>query len=123
MKGNLTYHLSWLLPLVLFGLHQLLQRVLDVPLEWLDNYLDPFCAGALGLHLIAFERKLYFGQKHLTLVDILITTGVIIIASEIIFPYFSDRFVADWKDAIAITAGMVWYIVTATRYRTSDLLQ
>ena len=119
MNKVLTYG-SWLLPLILFLVHQLLQYGLNIPIAWADNYLDPFCAGALGLHLIALERKLYFGQKLLTWTDILVTGGVIIIASEVVLPYLFDRFIADGWDGVAIAGGIAWYLITTPRSITTD---
>ena len=106
-------YLSWLLPLLLFAGHQLLQTGLHYPTGWVDDYLDPFCAAALGLHLVAFERKLYFGQKHLLWADVLVATGGLAIFSEVVFPYFSDNFTADAWDVVAILVGSGWYVVTA----------
>ena len=106
-------YLSWLLPLTLFIVHQFTQRTLNLSVPWADSYLDPFCAGVLGLHGVALERKLYFGQPQLTLVDMLTTLGVIVVISEGVFPYLSDRFVADRWDVVAIALGFGWYVVTA----------
>ena len=110
---KIVSHLSWLLPLVLFAGHQLLQLGLDVPLVWADDYLDPFCAAALGLHLVAFERKLYFRQQCLTWADVLVATGGLMLVSEVVFPYYSDDFTADWLDVLAIAVGSAWYVATA----------
>ncbi len=110
---NMVSHLSWLLPLGLFAGHQLLQLGLDIPLAWADDYLDPFCAAALGLQLVAFERKLYFRQERLTWADVLIATGGLMFVSEVVFPYYSDDFTADWLDALAIAVGAAWYVATA----------
>ncbi|MGB3848399.1 MAG: hypothetical protein WA958_00415 [Tunicatimonas sp.] len=110
---NFTASLSWLLPIILFAGHQLLQTGLGIPLPWLDNYLDPFCAAALGLHLVAFERKLYFKQKQLTWADVSIATAGLAFVSEVVFPYFSDSFTADVWDVVAIVVGAGWYVATA----------
>ena len=109
---HFRWHYSWVIPFVLFLLHQYTQIWLGLRIVWADYYLDPFCAGALALSAIAFERRLFFGQQRLTLADIGVTTGYIIFVSEFLFPYFSDRFVADWADVIAILAGVGWFLLT-----------
>ena len=106
------WHYSWMIPLSLFLLHQLTQIWLGLWIVWADFYLDPFCAGALSLSAIAFERRLFFGQQRLTRADIGVTTGYIIFVSEVLFPYISDRFVADWADVVAIMAGAGWFLLT-----------
>lgn len=109
---QISWHYSWVVPLVLFLVHQYLQHWLGLRLELADAYLDPFCAGALALTAVSFERRLFFGQQRLTVADIVVTTGYIIFVSEVLFPYFSDRFIADWLDAVAIVMGMGWFLLT-----------
>ena len=105
-------HYSFLIPLVIFLGHQLLELILHIRIAFIDNYLDPFCMSAMALHLLAAERQWLFNQP-LNNLDVIITTVVLAIVSEVIFPYLSDRFTADYWDVLAIASGSVWYMLTA----------
>ncbi|UII20832.1 hypothetical protein [Fulvivirga ligni] len=102
---------SFLVPLVIFLGHQLLEIIFKISIPFIDYYLDPFCMSALALHLQAAERYLIFDQN-LQTVDVIITTIFLAIVSEVLFPYLSDRFVADALDVLAIMLGAVWYLMT-----------
>lgn len=112
---KLHWHYSWIVPLALFLVHQYLQYWVGLPLKLADAYLDPFCAGALALSATSFERRLFFGQLQLTVADMLVTTSYIVFVSEVLFPSFSEHFVADWGDAIAIFMGLGWFLLTCPR--------
>ncbi|MBL3658447.1 hypothetical protein [Fulvivirga sediminis] len=66
---------------------------------------------ALALHLLAAERYWFFDQ-YMHSIDIIITTVFLAIVSEVLFPYLSDRFVADVLDVLAIILGSLWYVIT-----------
>ena len=102
-------------PLAAFLVHQLLQKELGTNILWLDFYLDPICLGALGLHSVLLERRLIFREPQLSLIDILMVVLLLAIASEVVFPYFSDDFVADWRDVAGISLGACWFVVTRTK--------
>ena len=112
LVNNFRWHYSWMIPAILFIIHQLLQQVAGISIKFADAYLDPFCAGSLALWAISFERRLFFGQERLTLADMLVTTGYIIFVSEVVFPIISKHSVADWFDVIAILLGLVWFSLT-----------
>ncbi|MGB3182908.1 MAG: hypothetical protein WBB45_16065 [Cyclobacteriaceae bacterium] len=116
MIKRILTHYGFLIPLVLFAVHQLLQRVLDISIPFADAYLDPFCAGALAPYLLITERKYLFGDHNLLWLDLTILFVVLTLVSELVFPLFSDRFVTDWWDAAAILAGILWYRVTAVKF-------
>ena len=109
MKKRLL-HIGFLIPLSVFLIHQFLQYGMKVHLPFVDSYLDPFCAGSLALYAVSTERWVFFGQKYLSKTDIIVTTVFLAIVSEILFPYFSDRFTSDWVDVIAILLGSIWYV-------------
>lgn len=106
---------AWAIPLALFVLHQLMQKVLGVHVAVMDNYLDPFCLGALGLYAIQLERRWLFGINRLSKVDILLVTVFLILVSEVLFPYFSTRFIQDSRDAISISLGACWFMIAEYR--------
>lgn len=108
---RLLWHYSFIVPAVLFLLHQITQHLLGVPISFLDAYLDPFCLGALTLYGVRIERKLLFNRS-LPIVDTLLATVFLIVVSEGLFPYLSERFVRDWWDAVAIASGAMWFVLT-----------
>lgn len=110
MKQRFT-HFSFVIPLVIFVSHQLLKHLVGIDVTFIDNYIDPFCMSALALHVLATERLLFFDSK-LGVIDIVIATIFLSVVSEILFPYFSNRFTSDMLDVVAIIAGSFWYILT-----------
>jgi len=104
-------HFSFLIPALLFTIHQILQKILSVHILVADFYLDPFCFGALVPALYAFERKLFFNQSKLTSLDLLILSILLITVSELLLPILSSRFIFDLIDAFLIIAGVFWYRV------------
>lgn len=74
---------------------------------------------ALALHLLAAERHWFFDQK-LQTVDVIIATIFLAIVSEMLFPYLSDRFVADVLDVLAIMLGAVWYLMTNPHFNRAQ---
>lgn len=106
------YQYSFLIPLVLFIVHQFMEVFLNIHIRFLDNYLDPFCMSALGLHLLAAERQWFFNDK-LRLIDVVVATLFLAFFAEVVFPYFSSRFTTDIYDVLAIAAGSVWFVFTS----------
>ncbi|MEO1050149.1 MAG: hypothetical protein AAFX87_05975 [Bacteroidota bacterium] len=102
---------GWCIPLVCFIVHQLLQKVLEVNMQWLDWYLDPFCLGAISLYGLQLERQYFYQQLKLGSADILMTTLFLIVVSEVVFPYLSNQFVQDWRDAVSICLGTAWFVI------------
>ncbi len=103
--------------LAVFVLHQILQKVLQIGLPFLDAYLDPFCAGALALFLVRFERAKIFGRNYLSKLEIAVVTLVVIFISEFVLPTISHRFVQDWADALTIALGAQYYLVFKYRIK------
>ncbi len=108
---KIIVHYGLIIPAILFVLHQIGQLLVKVSMPFFDNYLDPFCASVVVLHALSIERMVIFDQK-LTWLDILVALLVLSICSEVLFPYFSTRFTADYLDLIAIILGGVWFIFT-----------
>ncbi|MFA0964478.1 hypothetical protein AB9P05_21910 [Roseivirga sp. BDSF3-8] len=109
-------HYGFLIPALLFLIHQLLQRVLGIALPFADAYLDPFCMGALAPYLLITERTYLFGEGKLLWLDLSLLYVTLVAVSEIIFPFLSDRFYTDWWDALAILLGIIWYRITAGKF-------
>ncbi|MEQ8714060.1 MAG: hypothetical protein RIC80_13645 [Cyclobacteriaceae bacterium] len=109
------FHIGFIVPLVAFVFHQVLQYGLDVQIEFLDNYLDPFCASAMACYLLNIERWYYFDELKFTWLDMIILVIFLSIISELLFPWLSDRFVSDVKDIPAFLLGGVWYMFIARK--------
>ncbi len=104
-------HYSFLIPLTLFLLHQIIQKIAQVNLPFLDNYLDPFCLGALVIPLFKLERKYLYKSREISRLEMVLTISYVILISELILPYFFPNFVSDIWDALAITTGFVWFLI------------
>jgi membrane protein YdbS with pleckstrin-like domain len=75
--------------LVLFIIHQVLQKVYGQHYPLIDNYLDNLLAMPVILTLFLAERIVLFKKEknyRLPPADIIIATGYIILITEIIFP-------------------------------------
>jgi len=112
---------------VLFFLHQLLQKALNITYPFLDRYLDNLLAMPIILTLLLAERRWLFkkGSNYLLpLPDTILTTTYIIFMSEIVFPLLSSKFVTDWKDAVFYTLGsFIFYFAINRNGRKSFFLR
>ena len=104
--------ISFISLLLLFLFHQLLQIGIHISIPFFDNYLDPFCLGALSMHLYLFERNWLYDYKKISILSSFIIFLFLSIVSEVLFPYLSNRFTADWHDVIAIFLGITFYHIT-----------
>ncbi len=108
----------------LFVFHQLSQKVLGLPLTFLDHYLDTFLLAPLLLTgLLAEWRDLYqLGDAYtfpLPVVGLLCL--VLLISSEVVFPALSKAFTPDRYDALSIILGTcVFYIFMNRPLRIKD---
>lgn len=110
----------WISCVLLLGLHQLWERVLDFKIDFLDSYLDPLLSIPILLGLILQERlyvlKRYFSQKQtdfyqLLPLEIAISTLLFAIVFEEFFSYLSDRFVRDiWDYPAYFLGALIFYI-------------
>ncbi|WP_155209677.1 hypothetical protein [Fulvivirga aurantia] len=73
---------------------------------------------ALALHLLAAERFLFFDDE-LRVIDVIVTTLFLAFVAEVVFPFFSSRFVADVYDVLAIAIGSVWFVLTSKDFKRS----
>lgn len=101
--------------LVLFTIHQLMQKVMDIHFSWFDRYLDNLLAMPIILTLLMIERRYLLGRKHtyrLSVLEILVATIFIILVAEIAFPLFSRDFTTDWWDVLFYTLGSTIFFLT-----------
>lgn len=104
-------HFSFLVPVLLFLIHQILQKGFQLQIPFIDSYLDPFCLGALAVPLIQLERRIIFKQTHLPLFELIIIAIVLIAISEFLLPLMSESFIADPWDAVFIIMGIGWFLI------------
>ena len=114
---RLILHYGFIVPVVLFLSHQTMVFRFDYQNIWLDSYLDPFCFGAIALHLTSLERQWLFSATTFSLEEILGVTCCLAFISEGLFPLLSDRFTADWFDVLAIGSGALWFCLTTGKFR------
>lgn len=101
--------------LVLFVIHQLMQKVMDIHFSLFDRYLDNLLAMPIILTLLMIERRYLLGRKHtyrLSILEILVATIFIVLVAEIAFPLFSKDFTTDWWDVLFYTLGSTIFFLT-----------
>ncbi len=104
--------------LVLFIIHQVLQKVYGQHYPLIDNYLDNLLAMPVILSLFLAERIALFkkGKNYrLPPTDIIIATLYIILITEIFFPLLSNKYSADWADVIFYCLGSVLFYFTINK--------
>jgi hypothetical protein len=95
--------------LLLFALHQLLQKGFGIHLPFLHAYLDPFLSMPILLGLFDWERRWRYGAAPLQVWEIAVLTLLFTLLFEWGFPRWNPRFVSDGYDAIAYGLGSVAY--------------
>ena len=98
----------FLICLLLFIIHQLLQKEFNLHFFWLDNYLDSLLAMPIILTLWEAEKIFLFKKDsafRLSMLEIAAATIYISLISEVVFPLFSTAFKGDWIDVIFYVGG------------------
>lgn len=104
----------FIVTLLLFGVHQILQLYMHVNVPLLDNYLDSLVLMPVLLTLLLAERQILFitrASYHLPVTDVIIATIYISFIAEWLFPRLSERFTADWLDVVCYFAGSLIFVV------------
>jgi len=107
---------------VLFLLHQYLQKIVKVSLPVMDNYLDPLLLMPILLPLIVWERQLIHKKINYTL-PLTHVFGYFLLVSilcEIILPLWNRKMTADVRDILFYALGSIIY-VASTRNNTGTL--
>ena len=99
----------WFIPAALFVLHQVLQYGFHVSIPFADSYLDPLLGTPVLIGLHRVESRYLFGAKPFGWGYLAVIAVVFALVSELLFPYLSDAFTADWGDVVAIGLGAVYY--------------
>jgi hypothetical protein len=103
---------AFVLAFTVFLLHQTVEKIFAYHIPFFDNYLDPFLCTPVMLTFLLFERRVFFKQGDtfiLSILEIIVATIAMICISEILFPYFSSQFTADWHDGIGLSLGSVYF--------------
>jgi len=93
---------------VLFITHQVLQKIAQIPLPWIDSHLDCLLCMPLLFTGWLLERRIWVYHDPTYCLPgstIVLATLALILIFELGFPAFSSRFTADWKDIPAYLAG------------------
>jgi len=100
----------WIIVIV-FLLHQFVQKILEFPLPFLDSYFDPFAAAVLGSFVLRMERKYLWKRKQLSFqwYETLVITIVLALISEQLFPLLSEDFTSDLLDYVAFAIGGIYF--------------
>ena len=103
---------------VLFVIHQLMQKGLDMHFAAIDRYLDNLLAMPIILTFLMIERRYLLVRKksfHLSALEVLVATFFIVVVAEVFFPLFSRDFTTDWWDVIFYILGSVIFYLTINR--------
>ncbi len=103
----------WLVLVIIFISHQILQKGFEIEIEWIDNYLDPLLFSPLILFLYNLELN-YIQYKNkpwppLSNNQIIASTLIFCVFSELVLPKLSSNFTYDLLDILAIIAGSIYF--------------
>ena len=107
-----VFHYSFLVPSFLFVVHQVIFFGFQVQIRFLDNYLDPFCFSAIVLSIYQLQRNWLLGEGDVSKEEVLGFVVVLSLLSEVLFPWLSARFTADFYDVLSIALGACWFWLT-----------
>ncbi len=95
-------HPAFIICIALFAIHQLFQKIVAIPIPFLDSYLDPFLSIPIFLSLLLEERRWLLRQPdfNFTTLEVVIITTVLAIIFEEVFPRISDSFTRDNLDYV-----------------------
>lgn len=98
----------FIIALALAIAHQVLQKILQVSIPFVDSYLDPLLFLPILLHLILLERRYVFGKGSdytFSWPQIIMVSVLISVVCEVLFPRWSPSFTADYKDTVCYFIG------------------
>lgn len=123
MRGRRNTNILFITCSLLFIGHQYLERIAEVRIAVLDNYLDPLLVMPILLWLVTYERRLIHKRPDYKL-PVLHTLGFVILVAflaEIVFPLFTNELIADpWDVGLYIIGGLVYTLAQATERPRRD---
>lgn len=93
---------------LLFLCHQFSQKVLDYPIPLLDNYLDTLLCMPILLGLLLLEQRQSFKKGasfRFNIVETILLVSLLSVLFEVLFPWLSPDFTADWWDVLMYAIG------------------
>lgn len=110
----------FLLACSLVLLHQVTERFFDFHHWFLDSYFDPLLLMPILLHLLLWERRLFFKKGTDYVFPPAILLLYLLVASvvfELIFPLLEKRFTGDVFDVFAYSTGtLAFYLLSNKPY-------
>lgn len=103
---------------LIFLIHQLMQKGLDIHFKPIDRYLDNLLAMPIILTFLMIERRYLLGRKKtfsLSPIEIILATIFIVSVAEILFPLLSTDFITDWWDVLFYSLGSIIFYLTINR--------
>lgn len=110
---------TWLCCVLLFGLHQISQKLIHWNFDLFDNYLDPFLSIPILLGLVLQERIFIIDRffntfsstsYYFSILETLIITTFFAIIFEEGFSRWSPNFTKDYWDYLAYAGGaLIFY--------------
>ena len=94
-----------------FILHQIIEKLLDFHIPFLDNYLDSFLALPIILSLHLVERIFIFKKPNYTfsILEIVVVSLALSIFFEEALPLLSEDFTKDYFDYLALGSGTLLF--------------
>lgn len=98
--------------LALFSLHQYFQKIVNVNIPVIDNYLDPLLFMPILLMLLKWERQLIFksSQKSFPLTDVISYFLIVSVVCEFLLPQWSDTMIGDPWDVVCYGVGSFIFV-------------
>lgn len=118
MSGRRNTNILFIFCSFLFIGHQYLERIAEMQIAVLDNYLDPLLVMPILLWLVTYERRLIHRRPDYKLPVLHILGFVVLVAflAELVFPLFTDKLIADpWDVGFYVIGGLVYTLAQATQ--------
>lgn len=109
---NKQQWIHFLTLLLIFLLHQLLEKIAFIKLPIIDAYLDPLLCMPFFLSMLLMQQRvLIYKNPHYLLPPFLTITAtlLIILVAEGIFPIIQPKFIADFWDIICYILGAFYF--------------
>lgn len=115
---SLFYFPNWFIGLVLLAiLHQITERVLQIRISFIDNYLDPLLLMPVLLHLIRLEINIRNSTNSRRLPAAVVYGYFLIISftCEYLFPQFNSGFTSNPWDVVCYFLGSGGFMLFMNR--------
>lgn len=104
---------AFILLLVIFAIHQFIQKILEVNMPFVDGYLDDIICIPIILQLWNWEKQYLLDDSNYSihLIESLLLTILLSLLFEYVFPWLSPAFTFDLYDFIAYALGWCLYLI------------